>query len=224
MISGNISLIESMELIKNKTDNIIKANESSVLLKDDIWGKDTLILKSGVYLTEEIINKLLKFGIKKVNVVLDNMETENSTINEDIRYAKPVIANQNVLIVEKTMLNASMLVKKLLKTGFKEGNIFVTLETGSINKYFRTRHINFLFIDEDLYDSCQKCVEKFSLLRDTHAYIMVNMEGILKFKRKGISEIEFITKPVVQEKLNLTVLTAINHHLSDFYAEEVLIS
>jgi len=225
MVSEMGTLKESVDLIKIKTDKLIESKEQGLLLKDDIWGKGTLILKSGVYLTEELINKLLKFGIKKVNVTFDDLAVQEISIEEQNQLKKQFLNTQSVLIVDKNLINASLLVRQLIDNGFKEGNIFVTKESNKINKYFRAKQINFLFIDEDLYESCAKCVEKYTLLRNTHAFIMlnammVNTLDLTEFKKAGISKIKFLLKPIMEEKLSRLVLDALNQNFLDFRNEE----
>ena len=224
MVSGTGSLKESVDLIKIKTDNLIEGKESGFLLKDDVWGKGALILKSGAYLTDEVINKLLNFGIKKVSVAPDDLIVEE-TSPETYYSLKKFINTQSILIVEKNLINAGLIVKQLINNGFKEGNIFVTKEPHAINKYFRAKQINFLFIDEDLYENCKKCVEKYSLLRNTHTFIMINATDLTEFKKGRISKIKFLLKPIMEEKLNRLVLEALNQNFLDFWNEEdVLIS
>ena len=223
MMSETGSFKESADLLKIKTAKIIERKECGVLLKDDIWGKGTLILKSGIYLTEEIINKLLKFGVKRVNVAVDDLIIEETNIEEQKRLMKQFINTQSVLIIEKNLINASLLVRLLIDNGFKEGNIFVTKEPSTINRYFRAKQINFLFIDGDLYESCKKCVEKYSLLKNTHTFIMISTLDLTELKKAGISRIKFLFKPVMEKKLSRLVLDAINQNFLDFWNEEELL-
>jgi len=228
MMSEARSLKESVDLIKMKTDKLVEGKECGFLLKDDVWGRGTLILKSGVYLTEAIINKLLNFGVKKVNVDLDDLISEETNNEEQNKLMKQFIRTQSVLIVEKNLINASLLVKQLIDNGFKEGNIFVTKTPATINSYFRAKQINFLFIEADLYENCAKCVEKYSLLRNTHTYIMVNalnLTEFTEFKKAGISRVKFLLKSYIEEKTNNLILDALNQNFLDFCnEEEVLIS
>jgi len=219
------SLKASMDLLKIKTENIIERKECGILLKDDIWGKGTLILKSGAYLTEEIINKLLKFGVNKVNVSIDDSKLEEDTVEEQKYIRKQFIGTQSVLIVDKDLFKTSIIVRNLIDNGFKEGNIFVTKELSSINSYFRAKKINFLFIDGDLYENCKKCVEKYSLLKNTHTFILISEKASKEFKIIGVSKIKFLLKPVIEEKLNNLISDALNQNFLDFWSEEeVLIS
>ena len=225
MLSEKRSLKESVDLIKIKTDKLIEGKEYGFLLDDDVWEKDILVLKSGVYLTEEIINKLLKFGVKRVNVDIGKLIVEE-TNNENQKYLmKQFISTQGVLIIEKNLINASLLVRQLIDNGFREGNIFVTKESNTVNRYFRAKQINFLFIEEDLYESCKKCVEKYSLLRNTHTFIMGNTGGATELQKSVSSKIKFLLKPTIEDKLNRQVLEAFNQNFLDFCnEEEVLIS
>lgn len=223
MVSGMGTINESIDLIKIKIDKLMERKEYGFLLKDDIWGKGALILKSGTYLTEEIINKLLKFGVKNVTVALDDIVSEEINIENQNYLMKQFINTQSILIVEKNLINASQLVRQLIDIGFKEGNIFVTKEPASINRYFRAKQINFLFIDEDLYENCKKCVEKYSLLKNTHVYVFVKTLDLYQYKKPGISRIRFILKPYSEEKLDKLVLEALNKNYIDFWNEEELL-
>lgn len=223
MVSGMGTINESIDLIKIKIDKLMERKEYGFLLKDDIWGKGALILKSGTYLTEEIINKLLKFGVKNVTVALDDIVSEEINIENQNYLMKQFINTQSILIVEKNLINASQLVRQLIDIGFKEGNIFVTKEPASINRYFRAKQINFLFIDEDLYENCKKCVEKYSLLKNTHVYVFVKTLDLYQYKKPGISRIRFILKPYSEEKLDILVLEALNKNYIDFWNEEELL-
>ncbi len=219
------SLKESVDLLKIKTDKIIERKECGILLKDDIWGKGTLILKSGVYLTEDIINKLLRFGIKRVNVAVNDPIIEETSTEDPYHLIKQFINTQSVLILEKNLINASPLVRLLIDNGFKEGNIFVTKEPSTINRYFRAKQMNFLFIEEDLYESCKKCVEKYSLLKNTHTFVLVNTKKSAESKKVGISRIKFLLKSIPEKKLSKLILEALDRNFLDFWDdEEVLIS
>ena len=220
MMSETWSLKKSMELIKLKTDKLIDGKEGGFFLKDDVWGKETLILRSGMYLTEEIITKLMNFGVKKVNVDFDDLIVEEPDKEEQQKLLKHFTATQSVLIVEKNLINASTLVRQLVSNGFKEGNIFVTNNPNTINRYFRAKQINFLFIDEELYEICEKCVEKYSLLRNTHTFIIVNALNLSEIKKVRISRIKFLQKSCSEEKSNNLILEALNQNFLDFCDEE----
>jgi len=240
MIPAGRYLKETMDLIKIKTNKLINSQECGFLLQEDIWGNDTLLLKSGTYLTEDIITRLLNFGIKKVNVAIERVEDIENINGEEfledtqeysIKSIKNFMNTQSILIVEKNLINASLLLRQLINSGFREGNIFVTKEPSSINGYFRAKQISFLFIENELYETCQKCVEKYSLLRNTHVFILGSVREFSRDKkegqREGISRIKFLLKPSssIDEKLNNLVMQALNQNFLDFWnEEEVLIS
>lgn len=225
MISGMRTVKESVDLLKLKTDRLVESREGGYYLKEDVWERGTLVLRSGAYLTEEIINKLLKFGVKRVNVDYDDPYAEDSSFGSEDELMKQFIAGQSVLIVDKNLINSSNLVRQLVDTGFSAGNIFVTKEPTSINQYFRAKKINFLFVDDELYDVSAKCIEKYSLLRNTHAFIMLSSTDLRKFRKAGVSKIKFLLKPVMEEKLKPLLRYALDQNFLDFWAEdEALIS
>lgn len=219
MVSKRTNLKKSVELIKLKTDRLI--DRSNFLLKEDIWENGTLIIKSGTYLTYEIINKLLMFGIKQVEASAEEIESQENYESydyDDNEYSlKQFLLTQNVLIVEKNLINASLIAKLLIDRGFKSGNIFVTKEPSTINGYFRAKQFSFLFIDQNLYESSRKCVDKFSVLRNIHVFVLTDTDNLLQFKVLDTSKIKFLYKPAIEEKIDKYVLKALHQNYLDFW-------
>lgn len=221
MNSKEKPLKESVELLKLKADRLIE--NGGLLLKEDIWGRGTLVLKSGTYLTEDIINKLPNFGINEVETASEEEMIEDviPEINENDEYfVKQFMTAQNVLIVEKNLLEASSVVKPLIDAGFKEGNIFVTREPSTINGYFRVKKFNFLFINQDLYKTAAKCVEKFGLLKNTHVFVISDTNNLSALNKSKDSKIKFIYKDIAEEKLHRHVLQALYQDFSEFRNQE----
>ncbi len=212
---------ESAELLKLKADKLIEIKENGLLLKEDIWEKGTLVLKSGVYLTEELINKLLRFGIKRVNVDLENFSEKNALSEFPESMTKKYIASQSALIVEKNIIDAGLMIKYLIDIGFKGGNIFITKEPNFINRYFGAKKINFLFIDGGLYPKCARCVQKYTSLRNLHAFVLLNSADFNEFKKMSkFSKINFLFRPVKENSFKRLVSHALDQNFLDFWTEE----
>ncbi|HSA07551.1 MAG TPA: hypothetical protein P5556_10280 [Candidatus Gastranaerophilales bacterium] len=221
MTEKNASMNNYVELVKLKTEKILQNNDLDIVLSDDIWGKSTLLVKSGGYLTEELINKLLNFGIKKVPV--NFVEKDNA--HSETLLTKEFLKTQCVLILENNVLNSAWLVRNLVDTGFSQGNIFVTSDYNSINQYFKIKKINFIFTGMSLYEKCQRVLNKYSLLRSTHAFvIMEKQETARKIKQNFLSGVKFLKKPLNAKVFSFLLNNALQENLLNLYVEEVSVS
>jgi len=217
------SMNNYVDLIRLKAEKILQNKDFGITLNDDIWEQSTLLVKSGGYLTEDLINKLLNFGIKKVQVNFVKKEEEQTLEEQD--FLGDFVKTQNALILENNLLNASGLVKKLVDMGFNKSNIFITANHNSINKYFRAKKINFVFTGLPFYKKCARCVNKYSLLRNTHAFVLIERhDSMRKVENNYASDVKFLRKPVNFKFLKILINKALNYNLQDFYAEEADIS
>jgi hypothetical protein len=230
-IKQEVFMVSERLLIED--EKFLNEQTAGYVLKDDIWDKGALLIKSGTYLTERIIRKLLNFGVKRVNISYEesSLSTEidlESHVNSIQFYnysLKQFISSQSVLIVEKSLINASLLVRELIDMGFKDGNIFVTKEPSYINSYFRAKQINFLFIDKELHEKCTKCVEKYSYLRNTHVFLMAHPHDLIELYRNvSLGKIKFLLKDEIEDKLKMFVNQGLHQNYLDFWSEEELIS
>lgn len=186
-----------ISLNKIKTDKIL--DKYSLVLKNDIWKKGLLLLRSGLYLSEEVVDKLINFGIQEVNVHYyeDNCEEE--------RYVEMLKRNmlkaENVFIFDKNIRNSVYLANILIHTGYKRGNIFTLTQAKYTGKYFKTKKPDYLVID---YESNS---ENFiNILKEvysnTHIFLMVDEEtkNLTSFKKLQNSlkafKINLVSKPV----------------------------
>jgi hypothetical protein len=225
-MNTKISAVKSyVDLVSLKTQEKLNKNSLNLVIEDDVWEKDILIVKSGKYLNEELINKLLKFGIKKVRVnILEENQKRMEKEEESISLIE-FIKTQSVLLVENDLSDAGWLVRNLIDSGFKGGNIFVTADANSINKYFKVKKMNFVFIESSLYEKCPKCISKYTLLKNIHTFILIDKnESRRKLIQDNISEIKFINKPFETEDFKNHINSALNQNLLDFYKDEVKIS
>ncbi len=215
-----------VDLIKLKVDKLMQSRKLSIILNDDVWDKGTLIVKSGGYLTEELINKLINFGIKKVNVNFVEQSEEKPSESAIYRpVLKDFVKNQNVLIVDKNVLNTAWFVRNLVDMGFNQGNVFVTSDINSINQYFRAMSIDFLFVGFSLYENCPKCVNKYSMLKSTQVFvIMESKDSLRKMKTDYSSNIKFLRKPLGTKAFNVLVNKSLSANLVEYYTEEASVS
>lgn len=118
-----------------------------IVLENDIWQNNLLLLKKGVNLNGLLLEKLLNFGVKEAYVNLTPLKSNNFTEIKD----NELIKNQSVLIVQKNIKEVSRSEKMLLKAGFSEKNIFVSDEISGAYKYLNNKSLQYIFIDNTLY-------------------------------------------------------------------------
>lgn len=210
-----------IDLISLKASNLLKKQDFKIILNDDVWDNNILIVKSGGYLTDSIINKLINFGIKQVSVNFP----EDVDKQDNANLLKIFISSQKALIVNNNLSETSWIKKNLLSYGIESTNIFITDDHNSINKFFRNQQINIIFINSSLYEKCQKCIDKYSLLKNTHVFvIMGENESARKLKNGYNSDAKFIARPLSAERLKLFANQALNRNFLDFYSQETRIS
>jgi len=197
-------------------------NKKGIMLSDDIWGNGALLLRSGAYLTEEIISKLLRFGVKKVNVKVEEQNQEQE-IEEQSAILADFLSVQKSLIIGNSQNMANYLTKSLVQCGFDRDNIYTTNDISSINNYFRACPINYIFIEGNFYKTCKKCVEKYSLLKNTHTFVISEITDAAEFRRNSFSKIKILTKPLKENVLNSAVLEALDQNYEYYWNEDELL-
>jgi len=208
-----------IDLISLKAANILEKQNLNIILNDDIWDKETLIIKSGGYLTESLITKLINFGIREVSVDFAPEEQDAASLLQDFT------KTQSALIIADNLADLGWLDKNLIDAGFDKKNIFLTDNYNSINKFFRSRVINIIFISSVFYEKSHKCVDKYSLLRNTHAFVILEEnESARKLKTGYNSHVKFLIKPLYAKRLKFFINQAVNQNFLDFHMDEAQIS
>lgn len=120
------------------------------ILNDDVWLDNILLIKKGNSLNQIIVNKLMKFGIKKIQIDINTKPPVKSSYQElDNRNS---IAAQSVLIVQKTYKEISVIAKALLESGFKNENVFAATNPQSTEKYLANKQLLYIFMDYEFFD------------------------------------------------------------------------
>lgn len=206
-----------IDLISLRATEMLQKQNFNITLKDDVWDHDTLLVKRGGRLNEALINKLINFGIKKVSINYSQPGEEATMASATKEFSN----TQSALIIDNNLHNAGFIVRNLLDARISKSNIFLTDNVNSTNKFFRSRQINFLFINSSLYEKCQKCIDKYSLLRNTHAFvIMEENETARKLKGDYNSDVKFLIKPLYAKRLKFFINQSINQNFLDYYLED----
>lgn len=222
--------INSINLLNINTDKVFRNKNLDLILNDDIWEKDILLIKKGKYLSEELIKKLINFGIREVNVNIaqKNVEGHETVLcQEDIennKELKEFIQDQKALIVENNNFNKAWVSTKMIGMGFRKENLYITCSANSINQYFRSQKINFIFIGYSLYKNCIKCINKYSLLRNTHVFVFLEKKDIFNIENNYNSRIKFLRRPLSRKTLYTYIYSALNFNFLEKVSEETDIS
>ncbi|MEW5821498.1 MAG: hypothetical protein AB1782_15000 [Cyanobacteriota bacterium] len=128
--------------------------DGQVILSEDLYYRGVLILKTGTFLDDETIYRLLNFGFKKVNIILpDSNESkipgfENVSI---LQLKKQYLKGQKCLVADKDGKQINELISMICASYIKETNIYAVNNSIPIKKLIDERHPKFVFIDLNLY-------------------------------------------------------------------------
>jgi len=187
-----------VNLKKIKNEKILE--KYSLVLKDDIWKRGLLLLRRGLYLSEEVIDKLINFGIYEINVHYyeDNCKEEEKYIE---RLKRNFLKDQNVFIFDKNIKTPIYLANILIHTGYKRSNIFALSNSKLATKYFRNKKPDYLVIDyeSNLENITDIVKEAYS---HTHIFLIVNddtrkSDSFIKLRNDlKFFKINLISKPL----------------------------
>ncbi|OGI16683.1 MAG: hypothetical protein A2287_03975 [Candidatus Melainabacteria bacterium RIFOXYA12_FULL_32_12] len=187
----------------------------TLVLKDDIWKRGILILRGGKYLTEDMIDRLLNFGINEVNIHLDedDCEEEHKAVEE---LKRNFIKTQNILLIDKDFDDMGYIVKNLVNIGFNKKNIYVSTDIKVINKYLQDRIPDYLFVSyKPGIEAYIKAIREVEVLKDIHIFLTASIDeselGIRELENKADSlSTKFILKPVIAGYLKKLVSQTID--------------
>lgn len=156
-----------VSLKKIKNEKIL--SKYRLILKEDICKKGLLLLRSGFSLSEELIDKLINFGIFEISVFYQ----ENNYEEEYLKVLKRnFLSSKNVYIIDKNLKNSSDLINILADIGFERKNIFTLASKKSACRLFNNKKPDYLIFDyetnSDNLDELLKNIDKSS-----HIFVFV---------------------------------------------------
>src|SRR3989339_431266 len=203
--------------LKNlKISNVLNDPTVNLVLKEDIWLRGILILRSGKHLSETIIDKLVNFGINEVNVNIekDNYIRDEYEAIEDLK--KNFIESQNILIIDEDLKEIRSIARHLTDIGFQEDHIFGSTDARAIDNYIQDKVPDYLFINYDgETESYIRTMRQF--LVDTHVFLTasLNKADINKLEDKsGILDSKFIAKPLIAGQIRNLISRCIDQDFS----------
>ncbi|EKE03733.1 MAG: hypothetical protein ACD_20C00157G0010 [uncultured bacterium] len=174
----------------------------TLVLRDDIWKRGTLILRGGKYLTEDVVDKLLKFGVNEVNIHLDEEDYEEEEHKAVEELKRNFIETQNILLIDRDFDDVGYIVKNLVNTGFNKAKIYASKDIRVINKYLEDKIPDYLFINYDSgVEVYIKAIREVEILRNTHIFLTASIDSELSIKElENIADsldTKLLLKPVI---------------------------
>lgn len=197
MIAGNL-LRNPVSPKMLKINHFFEKENLKLVLKKDIWKKNTLILKSGKCLNQEILEKIINFGISEIYVNYEHKLNPDMDLLNNLK--QNFLSSQKVLIIENDQKNTNIVVKFLQKKGFQDKNIIISNNVNSIDLYF-AKSLHYIYVDFDLYNQMDDTL-KSNVSSAYHKFIMYNFDldlqknNDLDYLIKNISA-QVIIKPVI---------------------------
>jgi hypothetical protein len=199
---------------------------SDFILKDDIWLKGILLIRSGKYLTESIIDKLMNFGIYEVNIHLnravDYTEESNATRELKENYMK----TQSILIIDKDFNEIKRLEKTLVNIGFKEKNIQEATNIRVLTRYFQNKPPDYLFINGHYWGikNYLSYIRSSKTLKNMHIFLLSDEFELQKPEINAENfNARLIHKPVIEEQLKNLVIKHVDEDFSNLLKNDIYI-
>ena len=135
-------------MIKTKSEIL-----DGVILKDDLYKNNTLLLKKGSVLNSYILNKLNNFGIfpKEYNNGIAQLADTSKNIKE-------------ILIIQKERSFAYRTKEILRYAGFESDKIFLLNSFINLREQISKNNISYIFVDSVFY--CEEFLQEVFLLKN----------------------------------------------------------
>ena len=195
-----------------------------LILKEDIWKKGLLLLRSGLFLSEELIDKLMNFGIFEINVLYQ----DNGYEEEYMKVLKRnFLSSKNVYIIDPDLKNAVYWTNILADIGYKIKNIYTLTNAKYAASCFKDKNPDYLIIDyesnsEDIIDILEK------VNKHTHIFIIVDKNSRTSNKFNELEnnvkllEIHYITKSISPGYFLNSIYKCIDYDFSELFNKKTL--
>lgn len=197
--------------LRNLNNEDLSLNK--MILKDDVWHDNTLLLKRGTPICESITRKLLNFGIQQINIFWDDTEAKaHMAAREEL--VKNFLGTQNALILSEKNDVHRLLARKLNLSGISQHNIYTAINFDQAINIIINKKPSYIFTSaEQFLKNSIKFTRAYNLISFTHIFIVASED----FQRPAIIK-EIENKSA---RFNAKVLTnpVLNSHI-----REVIIS
>lgn len=165
-----------------------------LILKDDLYKDNTLLLKKGSVLNNYIINKLHKFGVKYA-----------TCINEENEITTQILTEYEVLIINNNQFKNIRTREVLKHAGYENENIlFLNSCENILLKKNLLKDIKFIFIDYALYN--KDFLNELYLIKNNKIKIFITDVPEINNKRflhnSDFQDIVFLQRPLANNYIN----------------------
>lgn len=220
-----------MPLYNLLRQDIRQALNNTIILAEDLYFRDVLIIKAGSFLDEETIFRLLNFGLKKARVVLPESKEKKKPVIENmsiLQLKKQYLGQQKCLVADKDGYFINEIINGLKSSYIKEENIYAVNNSIPIKNIIEDKNPGYLFIDLNLYPSHGLQIIK-DIRRSTLANIFLtalvdeNKTTLMKKLAKEVDSLNstLILKPVSAVELRVQLLnTVTNDHIKYYVSQK----
>jgi ActR/RegA family two-component response regulator len=202
------------------------ALDEQIILAEDLYFRDVLIIKAGSYLDDQTIYRLLNFGVKRVNLLLPEDKPkkqifENLSI---VQLKKEYLRQQKCIIADKDGHYLNELINTLTVSYVKDTNIYAVNNSIPLKNLIEDKHPRFIFVDLNLYPNHGLKVIK-EIKKHTTANLFLTAlvdQSKIELVEKLRNEVELmgatlLFKPVKSAQLRVVLMNTVsNQDVSKF--------
>lgn len=199
--------------------------KNKVILKEDIWQENVLLLRKGIDLSENIIDKLLNFGIKEVCIFCNNSEEEIAEFKICNELKNIFLNEKKVLIFEKSLTQNTYLSKKLTNTGFESRNIFYSVNFSQTINMIKNTDIPFIFLNyKEFILNYENFIQAENIIQNKHIFIIKEETAPAELSKQASALAIQFNAEIITLPINTTnFINIINSRIDDefkFYIKE----
>lgn len=200
--------------------DVREALEEQIILTENLYYRDVLIIKSGAFLDETLIYKLLNFGFKKVSIVLPEAKPQTTDFENlsILQLKKQLLKTQKCLIADKNAYHINELIAVLTASYINEDNIIAVNNSLPVKKLILEKQPKFVFIDLNLYPKHGlKVIKEISKHATGHVFLTAladesKVELINKLKLEvATCNAQLLLKPIVPVPLRTILLDCVTN-------------
>lgn len=190
---------------------------NKMILKDDVWYHNTLLLKRGTPICESLIRKLLNFSIEQINIFWDDTDTKaHMSAREEL--ITNFLSTQNALILSEKNDEHRLLARKLNLSGISQNNIYTALNFDQAINIIINKKPPYIFISaEQFLKNSIKFTRAYSLISFAHMFIIASEDfqrpAILKETENKSARFnaKVLTSPVLNSHIKEVIISFAQH-------------
>jgi ActR/RegA family two-component response regulator len=133
--------------------DVREALDEQIILSEDLYFKDTLIIKAGSFLDDQTIYRLLNFGVKRVKILLPESKPGKTPFESlsILQLKKEYLKGQKCLIADRDINHINELIAVISASYIKDKNIIAVNNSMPVKGIIEEKQPKFIFVDLNLY-------------------------------------------------------------------------